>query len=95
MVTKGDIVLYRLTSDDAEQVNRRRVPGAGHGEGWPAGAQSHHGNHVKAGDVCPMVVVEVFNDIGKANGQVLLDGNDTLWVTSVVRGDVEGTYSIR
>lgn len=90
----GDIVIYQLSEDDAKMVNDRRVDGAGHGYGWPAGAQAHAGNTVRAGEEYPMVVVRVWGQTG-VNGQVLLDGSDTLWVTSVGPGDGPGQYRLR
>ena len=91
MATPGRIVLYKLSEDDAAQVNRRRVSTAGHGEGWPAGAQAHVGNPARAGDVYPCVVVRAWSDTN-INGQVLLDGNDTFWATSRVEGDDDGQW---
>ncbi len=83
---EGRIVHYVLTPDDAIRINQRRVPGAGHGSNWPAGAQAHVGNPNMAGEHCPMMVVRVWdqseNGNGCCNGQVLLDGNDSYWVTS-------------
>lgn len=89
---EGRIVHYVLTSSDVNEINRRRVAKP-HDEGWPAGAQAHVGNQPIPGDHCPMVIVRVWNqDIGTVNGQVLLDGNDVLWVTSVVPGDSFGNW---
>lgn len=47
-----------------------------------------HGNTPTVGDHVPMEIVRVWpNEFGPetdgVNGQCLLDGNDTLWVTSV------------
>lgn len=71
----GRIVHYRLTADDAEQINRRRTTGAeiaarirqeivdqsgGFAKAWPLGAQAHIGNEVAEGDVFPMLVVKVW-----------------------------------
>lgn len=51
----------------------------------------HSGNTVDEGDVYPLVITRVCgNEPSSAvNGQVLLDGNDTYWATSVSVG--EGT----
>lgn len=86
-LTEGRITHYILTQQDADEINRRRVSGAGHGENWPAGAQAHIGNPISTGEHCPMMVVKVWDrqpdgGNGCCNGQVLLDGNDSLWVTS-------------
>jgi hypothetical protein len=80
-ITIGRTVLYTLSEQDAEQINRRRTSGASikhrmdsfnargdawMGEGgWPIGAQAHIGNTVSAGDVFPMTVVRVWD---KASG---------------------------
>jgi len=95
-VTIGSIVLYTLTAQDADEINRRRTTGSKIAErikknteassAWPLGAQAHIGNSVTAGDTCPMVVTKVWS-AGCVNGQVLLDGNDCLWATSVTEGD--------
>lgn len=86
-LTEGRIVHYVLNEKDAGDINRRRVQGFTT-EQWPAGAQAHIGNHVSAGEHCPMMVVKVWDHEpdgnGCCNGQVLLDGSDCLWVTSVM-----------
>jgi len=87
----GRIVHYQLTEQDASEINRRRVPGAGHGEGWPAGAQAHHGNPVHVGELVAAVVVCVFETC--VNLRCLLDGTDTFWATSRAEGTVTGTWS--
>lgn len=82
--TTGRIVHYVLSKEDAEAINRRRVPTAGHGEGWPAGAQAHVGNSAREGEIVPAIVVWPHdNEPQSFNGQAFLDGNDTLWLTSV------------
>lgn len=86
--SQGRIVLYCLNEDDANHANRRRTDGRVIAKmatnlHWPAGAQAHIGNPVKAGDVFPMMIVRVWpSDTGAVNGQVFLDGCDVLWVTS-------------
>lgn len=87
----GRIVHYTLTEADAEAINRRRADAANslaqHREAAD-GTQVHAGNRAKEGDVLPMLIVRVWNEVpGTVNGQVFLDGNDTLWVTSVTPGD--------
>lgn len=95
MVTIGRIVLYRLREQDAKAINRRRS--AERGAHWPDGAQAHFGNPVQAGEVYPMVVCRVWpNEYGTqpgVNGQVILDGSDSLWVTSAKEGDLPGEWS--
>jgi hypothetical protein len=86
--TVGRIVHYTLTAQNAAEINRRRTTGhdiaARIPDGkWPLGAQAHIGNEAREGDEYPMLITRVWpSDQGSANGQVFLDGNDTLWVTS-------------
>lgn len=106
--TIGRVVHFRLTAEQAEQVNRRRVSSQKAGvldangvRLWCDGAVRHVGNSVGEGSVVPMIITAVWPDeyAGNAhlshhapgtqyesafgvNGQALLDGNDSLWVTS-------------
>jgi hypothetical protein len=103
--TTGRIVLYTLTAENAKSINRRRTDGAQIARRmasvppeWPAGAQAHVGNPAKEGDVVPLIVVRVWPDEGGpgipgVNGQAILDGNDTLWVTSAHEGTTPGTWA--
>ena len=72
--TPGRIVAYKLTSYDAEAINIERR----------AENTSRFGNSVAAGDIYPLVITRVWSQLpgGAVNGQVLLDGNDSIWVTS-------------
>jgi len=93
----GRIVHYVLSADDADKINRRRVRGAGHGDGWPAGAQAHSGNCIAAGEHVPMIVCIVWpNEHGPnfdgVNGQAFLDGNDSYWVMGAKEGTELGTW---
>ena len=104
-ITTGRTVLYTLSDDDVTQINRRRTNGRSIRERmqaepkqWPEGAQAHIGNTASAGDVVPLVVVLVWpNEYGEGapgvNGQALLDGNDTLWITSAKEGTEPGTWA--
>lgn len=85
--TLGRIVLLVLTASQAAEINRRRTTGSEihhklEAGTWPAGAQAHIGNVVNAGDTYPAIVVRCWTD-DMVNLQVLLDGNDTYWATSV------------
>jgi hypothetical protein len=86
-LTVGRIVHYVLTVANANEINRRRVPGVGYGDNWPVGAQAHVGNVVGNGEHVPMIIVATwpgeFPDGSGINGQAFLDGNDSLWVASV------------
>jgi hypothetical protein len=90
----GDTVLYMLSTTDADQINKRRKDGAAHSAEHlerSDGSQVHVGNHVKAGNVYPLIIAKTWGDTptSAVNGQVILDGNDTLWATSVSFGDGE------
>jgi len=84
----GRIVLYKMTAQDADAINKRRKDAATHLDTHRVnsnGVQVHVGNQVTAGDVYPMIITRVWGDTetSSVNGQVLLDGNDLFWVTSV------------
>ena len=93
----GDIVMYVLTDDDANQVMRRRtqahvIAAKIEDDKWPKGAQAHLGNPARAGQILPMIIVAVWPDEGGpgrhgVNGKVFLDGTDVLWVTSRYQSD--------
>lgn len=94
--TIGRIVHYVLTAQDCDAINRRRVEAAEIRDRmqvgqWPAGAQAHVGNVVNPGEEYPMLVVRVWS-ARMVNGQVFLDGNDSLWVTSIPEGEGPRTY---
>lgn len=96
--TIGRIVLFKLTKAQAEQVNRRRlgqdnVPAIVDRVNWPVGAQAHVGHPAAEGDTSPMIVTRVWADLDGVNGQVFLDGNDVLWVTSALEGTEPGTWA--
>lgn len=83
----GRVVHYQLTLVDADAINRRRVrpeliAGLIDVGQWPEGIQAHVGNECYAGEILPCIVTKVWAD-NAISGQVLLDGNDTLWVTTV------------
>ena len=87
--TIGRIVIYTLTSMDAEAINRRREHAAAHMAEHRAnstGVMVHVGNEVYQGQEFPMIITRVWGpDAGSAvNGTVLLDGSDTFWVCSAV-----------
>lgn len=84
----GRIVQYKLTEQDALAINRRRADTQAHLDEHRAnanGVQVHVGNKASAGDIFPMLITRVWGDTPESsvNGQVFLDGNDSLWVTSV------------
>lgn len=87
--TLGRIVLYAMTEQDAQRVNTKRDAAEAYIKAFKEnpsrhGEMQHSGNKVRAGDVFPLVITRVWGtSAGSAvNGQLMLDGNDTLWVTS-------------
>lgn len=89
----GKIVLYQLTEEDAEAINRRRIDNIRNTNNWPAGAQAHIGNRVMAGDVYPAIIVRDWGDL--CNLQVFLDGNDSYWAMSKSEEDKPGSWILR
>ena len=91
--TPGRIVLYTLSKQDADAQNKRRADAQKHLQDHREnsnGVQIHVGNSLAEGDVYPMVITRVWNPGNPqtaVNGQVLLDGNDLLWVTSTSAGE--------
>jgi hypothetical protein len=79
------VVQYRLGAADVQQIARQRS----------AAQYVSHGNEVNVGDVFPMIVIRAWKP-GDAehtiNGQALLDGNDSLWVTTAKQGDGPGQW---
>ncbi len=89
--TKGRIVLFKLSAEDADSINKRYDDASRNLQSIREnsnGYQAHFGNRVKAGDQCVMIVTAIWSDTC-INGKVLLDGNDDLWVTSVNKGEGE------
>lgn len=85
----GRIVQYKLTQANASQVNRRRPR-----QRDDASVPIHAGNQAYEGDIYPMLIVRAWGNepTSAVNGQVFLDGDDTLWVTSVTMGDDLGQF---
>jgi hypothetical protein len=90
--TVSSIVHYVLTQEDADSINKRRNDARALPRSLREdGVQIHFGNPVAEEDFFPMIVVKVWPD-GLINGQVFLDGNDTLWVTSVSPATLDDGY---
>lgn len=94
--TVGRIVHYTLTEGDVKEIERRRADARGSAiSADHTGAQVHVGNPTSPGDVFPMLITRVWaspeqvTENTAIQGQVFLDGNDVLWVTSVQQGDGE------
>ena len=82
----GRSVRYVLSAADVHRIEHRR-----------ASYHASAGNPVHVGDVVPMTIVRVWLDefgagIPGVNGQAVLDGFDSLWVTSVREGSEPGTW---
>jgi hypothetical protein len=90
----GDVVLYTLSDGNAQAINARRADATRNVTAATDGSQIYTGNRVFAGDVYPMVITRVWGatPLSAVNGQVLLDGNDVLWATSISPGDGEGHF---
>lgn len=108
----GRIVHYKLTEAESDAVNRRRTSASSiaerikqqvitldHGQvpQWPLGAQAHIGNSAYAGQIVPLLIVQVWpNEYGPdfdgVNGQAFMDGNDVLWITSAREGSEQGQW---
>jgi hypothetical protein len=99
--TIGRIVHYRLTEDEALKTGKRREDARQQIEQMHsahAGFQAHVGNPVATGEMVPMIITQVWPDeFGPGtygvNGQALLDGSDSLWVTSAGQGDEPGQWN--
>lgn len=85
MTSLGSTHGYTLTESDVDQIMRRRNDAKNaisNNAVGNTGFVLHFGNDVSVGERYPLIVTKVW-DNNKVNGQVLLDGNDCLWVTSV------------
>jgi hypothetical protein len=89
----GRIVHYTLNEQDAEAINRRRSHARAHMPEHQANS-----NAVSAGEVYPLVITKVWShpptEGTAVNGQVLLDGNDLYWATSVDEGEGQGHWAV-
>ncbi len=97
MVQLGDTVLYQLSDEDVESINRR-YGHASHNQDLmrisKTGYQAHFGNRVVKGRVIVLIVTRVWTSTC-VNGQAILDGNDSLWVTNVCKGEGPGQWGYR
>lgn len=93
----GDVVLYTLTDLDAQRINGRRADATRNVTAATDGSQIYTGNRANAAEVYPMMITRVWGTTPQSavNGQVLLDGNDVLWATSISAGDGEGHFAWR
>ena len=77
-ISPGRIVQFTITEQQAKQINAQRTQ---------AGHATKTGNVAREGDSFPLIVVRVWAG-ESVNGQLFLDGNDTLWVCSAGPEDV-------
>ncbi|MCX4993862.1 hypothetical protein [Streptomyces longwoodensis] len=91
----GRIVHYKVTAQDAEQINRcRKDFHESRSADQRTGFAGHVGNRVEEGDVFPAMIVRVWHESTvTVNAQVFLDGTDVLWATSRAEGTEPGTWA--
>lgn len=90
--TIGRIVLYRLTAEQAARVNDLRKNASLYEVG--KSAQRAEGNAVEEGQVLPLIVTKIWNgEDNSVNGQLLLDGTDSLWAVAATEGSAPGQWS--
>lgn len=91
--TIGRTVVYSLSADDVAKINAARQKARKDHEALDPALQAHDGQwEEEPGAIVPMIVTRVWTDT-MVNGQAILDGNDSLWVTSVEQGDGPGQWS--
>lgn len=93
--TLGRVVHYTVSQADADAINKRREDFAKHNRKHPSleptGYLAHYGNEVREGDTFAATIVRAWPT--SANLQVLLDGNDVFWATSVSEGEGPHTWA--
>lgn len=93
----GRIVHLTLSDEQALGINKRRADARASAIGSTnSGAIVHAGNPAHGGDVYPLLITRLWADEPTedtcVNGQVFLDGNDSLWVTSAKQGTEPGQW---
>jgi len=98
--TLGRIVIYKVSARDALYINSLRTTNldvATRMESnmpdnvqWPKGSQAHLGFNVSEGDEFPMIIVGLASSV--VDGQVFLNGTDTLWVVNAHEGYQTGQW---
>lgn len=101
--TIGRIVHYKLSETDAKTAMRRRTTSQSIRERiekgqWPLGAKAHIGNPAVEGATVPFIITAVWPDeygpgTFGVNGRAILDGSDSLWITSAKEGAEQGQWS--
>lgn len=86
MISLGRIVLYTLTQGEADRING--LTPVLNEDGWRLR------NTVYAGDVCPAIVVRVFDpSTPTVNLQVFLDAGPCVWLPARSEGDGPGYWA--
>jgi hypothetical protein len=88
------VVYYRVSKQVADEINARRNVAMADCRSKTSNRNvkpSVHGNDVNEGNVFPAMVVAAWSS-NCVNLQVILDGNDSHWVTSANEGDQVGQW---
>ena len=90
----GDVVLLKLSTGDAEAINRRRDDAHVRLSRFKEkdGTQMHVGTEVKKGEVVSARITRLFED-GSVNLKADLDGNDDYWASGRREGATAGMFS--
>lgn len=92
----GRIVLYTLSSQDVDAINDRQRRIDSMPASVAATALLPNNNPLRPGQICPAIIVRVWDkpdaEYATVNLQVLLDGDHTYWATSRSHGDGEGQW---
>ena len=82
--TIGKTVIYRLSVTDTAKINEYADSGG-----------NRNCSFVRTGDEVPLIITKVGRiewGLPGINGQIILDGNFSLWVTSVREGTEPGQW---
>lgn len=95
--TIGRIVIYTLSADDADKINKRRTDAQRHMDAHRTtsnGVMVHVGNEAREGYDYPAMVVATWGrePDSYVNLKVELDGSDNFWAMSRKVGTGPGTY---
>ena len=91
----GQIVQFVLTEDMCKAIYRRRDDAYNNlpiiRKEAKAGYIAYVGYPPQSGEIVPMIITRVWDE-NLVNGQIILDGNDHYWATSVARGPSYGEW---
>lgn len=87
----GSLLHYFLTKDDIDKITASRDAIASVHSRFIEDSVGPEGNPHYEGDVVAMIVTAVHSS-DCVNGQLVLDGNDSLWVTSRTKGEGVGQW---